>query len=177
MDVEISAIDFEPAGVKNLLQEARRTHVNGGVLFRMFTVSSNATLDWLISHNQVDKATDRLKIFEHDAVFEAFPDLHKSPRKLQDPEWEGVSDLVFSGELAGALRWGGAYHSTSTMEARQLAEDFRICLFEDRFEDMVIFRSRTPWNKWFWNVAWDDTWFILDQHHKRFSLLLMTDTD
>jgi hypothetical protein len=42
---------------------------------------------------------------------------------------------------------------------------------------MVILRSHSRWNAWFFDVAWDHTFVILDKKHQRLSLLLITDTD
>jgi hypothetical protein len=177
LNVEVSQVNLEHAAIDEFLAACREIYQNGGAFFGCFTVTTNPTLDWLLSRNKVEIALDRAPLLQSDAVFNAFPELGKDPRVRAEPKWEGMSDLTFSGELAHSLRFGGAYRSIPTSRAIMLADNLRQCLFQDRYDDICVLRSFTPWNSWFWDIAWDQTWFLLDKRMQRFYLLLLTDTD
>jgi hypothetical protein len=36
-------------------------------------------------------------------------------------------------------------------------------LFGDRFIEVEVFRSFAAWSPWFYDVAWDQTWIIIDK--------------
>ena len=43
--------------------------------------------------------------------------------------------------------------------------------------DLDVFRCWRAWSLWFFDVAWDVTWVIIDRRLQRASLLFTTDTD
>jgi hypothetical protein len=176
-DIRVSAVSFTDPAADALIDAMRGIFHNGGVFFGCFTMTTNPTLDWLLSHDRLETVLDRASIVQSDTVFEAFPKLIKEPRILNEPQWHLEPSLTFAGELALRLKSGGAYKSVATLRALQLAEDFRQCLFQQRYDDVLIVETETAWNGWFCNIAWDQSWLILDKRLQRFFLLMATDTD
>jgi hypothetical protein len=50
-------------------------------------------------------------------------------------------------------------------------------LVQDRHQDTRVFGSDDAWTPWFWNVAWDRTWILVDDRHREVTVLCVTDTD
>lgn len=48
---------------------------------------------------------------------------------------------------------------------------------KDRYEDIIVFESHAPWTDWFYDVAWDVTWMVLDSKECKMWLICATDTD
>jgi hypothetical protein len=74
---------------------------------------------------------------------------------------------------------GGAYErfEGATREAKNLGARFCDALFGDRFIEVEVFRSFAAWSPWFYDVAWDRTWIIIDKRQQLVSLMCRTDTD
>lgn len=49
--------------------------------------------------------------------------------------------------------------------------------FADRLEDVEVFHSYKPWSRWFYDVAWDSTWLLVDRRFQVVTILAVTDTD
>ena len=61
--------------------------------------------------------------------------------------------------------------------AKQLASNVCQCMFQDRYEDIIVFESHAPWTDWFYDVAWDVTWMVLDSKECKMWFICATDTD
>lgn len=170
--------EFHSPAVEELLAELQSTHVNGGALFGRFAYRDHPVLRWFITGNNFDG----IDFFEHfltsDALQIACPDLQVST-PLKPFRWDWSNPYVLAGELAETLMRGGAYEHYSKGGAAALRLCTRVCaeLFTERYEDILVVRSASPWSRWFCDVAWDCTWIGVDQHERRIWLLCVTDTD
>ncbi len=169
---------IENGSVEELLTGFRATHVNGGAAFGRFKFANIPNLHWFVSRNRFDE----IQFIEHllcsHAFKEALPEI-KSPKALEPLKWEWWSTYLIAGDWARTLMVGGAYEKFkgSGREALTIGEKARFALFEDRFEDVQIFRAWVPWSDWFYDVAWDMTWVGIDKRDLSAWVLCLTDTD
>jgi hypothetical protein len=107
--------------------------------------------------------------------------MHLQPETFKFPLAIGaLNPFQLESDLANLLYHGGAYCRNMSQQprlAKNLAADFCDALFGDRFGEVDIFRCNFPWNDWFYDVAWDYTYFGIDRRLMRVWLLCTTDTD
>ena len=113
----------------------------------------------------------------------AFNDLG-APAAGLDPRRAGIArswvgTLTLGGELAHTLVLGGAYarFPGSAAEAKAVGEGAVAELAEGRHEDFEVWETNGSWAPWFYDVAWDRTWFIVDSSEGDVTVLCVTDTD
>jgi hypothetical protein len=161
------------------LVELRRVNVNGSVIFGLFQVEGNKSLDWFASRNRWDEADFFHRLLGHSAVRQRWPDLVEKIRDEQFPDFEWGSSLTLDGELARSLVIGGAYERFKgpPREAKNLAAQFCAALFDDRYLDIEVFWCWNAWSAWFHDVAWDRTCLIIDRRRRSVGLLCSTDAD
>jgi hypothetical protein len=63
----------------------------------------------------------------------------------------------------------------SGAEAKDIATDLCLTLFEDRFGDVAVLESVHPWSGFFAAADWDVTWLVVDRGRFRAHLLCATD--
>lgn len=93
--------------------------------------------------------------------------------------FEHIHPLVLDGEIGIAILWGGAYvgFQGGLGEAKALGQKFCSGLFDNQYEQMLAFRSVKPWSSWFFDVAWDYSWFFFDATKSQIHVVFGTDTD
>lgn len=87
--------------------------------------------------------------------------------------------VMLDGSIAAQILWGGAYErfKERPVVAKQLANDVCQYMFQDQYEHIKVFESYHPWTDWFYDVAWDVTWMVLDSKERKLWLICATDTD
>jgi hypothetical protein len=100
-----------------------------------------------------------------------------------DLDFNLETTFVLEADMAWSIYSGGAYKSFPGTP-KDLAQAFCKGIFgegflnsRDRFRDIQVYRTHTPWCSWFFNIAWDVTWIIFDEKLKRLWLICITDTD
>ncbi len=75
---------------------------------------------------------------------------------------------MLDGSIAAQVLWGGAYEEFKEwpVVAKQLAVNVCQYMFRDRYEDIKVFESYLSWTDWFYDVAWDVTWMVLDRKER-----------
>ena len=178
-EVKITHIPLSNEAITNVLEEFRRVYVNGGAEFACFALAAHPILDFYISRNTLDSIDFFAKFLAHPTVTEALPMLPVSKVKpyTLKPDWG--SSFTFDGEIAGALVSGGAYKQFrgSGREAKRIGQEFCEALFGDRYLEIVMYQTSFIWSDWFYDVAWDHTWFGIDKGLKHLWVLAVTDTD
>lgn len=102
-------------------------------------------------------------------------------RTTYDFGWKIKSSYCLDGLIAELLVMGGAFKSKvfqgSGKEAKELS--LKLCreLFEERYEDIIVFTSSTPWSEWFCRIGWDITILVIDKRKRLVWGLALTDTD
>lgn len=174
--LDVQRVSPANAAVSTYLDAVQATHVNGGALLYGFSISPNTVFDWFGSHNRLDEVF--LGFINLRVVRETAPELLKD---ASDPELQQKWGMPFilEGELTATLVSGGAYERFrgSPDEAKSLAASFCRVLLEDRYADVGIYWSCKPWSPWFFDVAWDYTYVVLDKRKRLLWLLAVTDTD
>lgn len=169
-----------PQAVSPLLEELRRSNVNGGAVFQAFEYEAHPVLDWFIQTRRLvppafDLATDFVTT---KAVREALPEL-KIPEHLPQPLQAHELDVFdFEASLTRRICRGGAYvtFDKTYREAQLLMAPFVDALAPEK--DWPWFGlTWLPWTDWFFDVAWDMTWIGLSPQKNLLWLLCTTDTD
>jgi hypothetical protein len=176
LDIENSP-DVGPP-VERLLDALRKTHVNGGAAFAVFSITSNPEFDWFMSRNRWNEIEFPEHFLRSHAVATALGEVCAKP--VSDSfGFEWGSAFTLAGELAEKLSVGGAYvkHERGAGDAFAVADEFRRWLFGDRFDEVLVLKSFKPWSEWFYNIAWDGTWLVVDKRQRKASVLAVTDTD
>lgn len=180
-------VGYEPFPVEHadataVLDELRRTHVNGGALLAGFrVVGDDPAMRWFAGRNRFAE----YGLFQHflgsAAVRQTLPQL-RIPEPLDGDlgfaeSWTGT--LTLDGEVGATLVHGGAYErfKGSPVAAKQLGAAFTDVLVGERHQDFRVYKSHQPWASWFCDVAWDATWVLIDQRNAVVYLLCVTDTD
>jgi hypothetical protein len=158
------------------------THVNGGMLVGRFAaVDADEVAHWFMSRNRLDE----YGFFDHflnaPDVRQALPQLGLEQVDAEHAEFTQTfaGTMTLDGELAATLVRGGAYekYSGRAAEAKRITGAFVAFLIEDRHEDCEVYRSARAWSPWFFDVAWDTTWIIIDNRRMELTLMCVTDTD
>jgi hypothetical protein len=164
--------------IQTLLGSLRNSHVNGGAVFASFTIAEHPTLHWFTSRNRLDELEFPERFLSAPAVSTVLTEVCAGAKPAPFG-FQWGSSFTLSGEIARTLAEGGAYekHKAGAADAYAVAERFRAWLFGDRFEEIHVLVSHQPWSDWFYEIAWDCTWLILDKRYSVVSVLAVTDTD
>ena len=164
--------------VARLIDALRKTHVNGGAAFAQFSIDGNSDFRGFMRQDRWNDLDFPERFLTHPAVDAALPEVAKKPISGSFG-FEADYGFTFAGFLARILVQGGAYkkHEAGPGDAYSIADDFRRALFGDRFEEVFVLTSFRPWSEWFWGVAWDYTWLVVDARQNSVSVLAITDTD
>ena len=177
-DLRIELCPEVVAPADRLLAALRKTHVNGGAEFATFSVAGGPAFHWFLSRNRLDEIEFPEHFLKSPVVTDALRKFCKEP-VADSFGFEWGSAFTLAGEVAQTLAQGGAYikHEGGAGEAFTIADNFRRSLFSDRFDEIRVVKSFKPWSAWFYDVAWDRTWLVVDKRHSKVSLLAVTDTD
>jgi hypothetical protein len=94
------------------------------------------------------------------------------------PKYRAISAFECEGALVHLLVCGGAYGGGVPEEvARRLGRDFVDACLEGRRLNCIVFAIAGAWTPWFYDVAWDNTFFIYDPGARAWTCLAATDTD
>lgn len=166
--------------IERLLSALAATHVNGGALFASFLSPPDPVLGWDASRNRFEECQSIERFLTSPAFREALPALRVDALpKSAEFEWNTENAFALDGQLGALVFWGGAYEqfAGTAAEAKKLGNDFCAALFGTRYSEVAVYRSHRPWSPWFFDIAWDATWLIIDKRERRVSLLAVTDTD
>jgi hypothetical protein len=176
--VQIKLINQIDQPIDTMVNALNKTHSNGGARFAKFKIEGNSCFNWFMSRNRWNEIEFPENFFRAKNVVAAFPELCvELDQCTLGFEWG--SSFTLAGEIAWTLALGGAYdkHPGGSANAYQLAENFRIHLFGDRFDDMLVLKSSRPWSAWFYGIAWDSSWIMIDKRQSHVSVLAVSDTD
>lgn len=177
--MELIHRSLQHPALENLQHHLQSLLQNGGFEFALFQVADVSLQTWFAARTRQDEQYLVLDFLTNPTVIAACPALKiQSPLPIQ-PEIEPGSALTLDGELAQALMRGGAYaqFSGTGAEAKAMGQQFCELLFDDRYTDIQIYKTRTAWSEWFSDVAWDCTWIGLDLQENHIWMLCITDTD
>lgn len=177
--MQLTPLPSQHPALDALLHNLQLIYPNGRVEFARFQVNVRSLNAWFAQRTQADESALIVAFLNHPAVAQNCNSLHWEIPLEIIPELHVGSAFTLDGELAQALVKGGAYRSFSGSgaEAKAIGEQFCQALFDDRYTDIQIYKSFTAWSDWFYDVAWDCTWFGLDLFQNHIWLLAATDAD
>jgi hypothetical protein len=182
MKDEYREVEVNDSGLSEFLRLLATTRANGNTYVHRFRWMGDRT-DWFRTGTNLSAFETFRGLLESEAARKAMPDiLEPSPFPTsRPPNFAQVPGgvLGLDGDLAALLVLGGAYerfrgpHRAAKDIAREAVHD----LIEDRYEDFLLYHSEEPWSSWFFDVAWDQTWILVDKREAEVTVICTTDTD
>ena len=162
-------------GASKVRDELRSSHVNGGCEIFCAKFINHPVLHWFVSRNRFDE----IAFFEKFLSSRIFIERQITFDFDSNLDWEWSSSYILDGDIAKTLKSGGAYKAFpgSGKEAKTLGQMLCTDVFEERYDDIQVFKTYKPWSDWFYDVAWDQTWIIVDKRRLLIWAILLTDTD
>lgn len=178
-DVVYTVETFDNPHVTGFLSVLGEIFVNGGVILRSFPATDPAAFDDAFRKDFRGIDHGAQTFLTRPSVVAALPELRIELPIPRPPEFRWTSGFGMEGDLTHMLLVGGAYerYSGTVEQARSLSRRFMETLFGKNLHRLWVGRSTTPWAPWFHDIAWDNTFIVLDQRARRFVLLCITDTD
>lgn len=161
-----------------VVDAVKATHVNGGVLLRCLRPTTTA-FDHAF-HNDLQGLHHLFRAFlESESLSRSVPELEISKPIEPFPEFTTYSSYEFEGAIVSLLLSGGAYIDSKIepKEARMMAVSFVDGMLADARGYAQVFRISGAWSGWFYDVAWDMSFAVLDPIARKWWLLCVTDTD
>lgn len=173
----ITAIERRDPRLIAVVHALNKTHVNGGARAAQFQIEAADAVAWTLSRNRLDKFDFFSRFFASPAVVETMPEIAASNEGIADFEIETAASSLES--LSNVIMRGGAYRqfSGSDKDASRLARDFMGAVCCAGFSETTAWHNWKPWTPWFFDVAWDGTFFWFDMRTGIATVLLITDTD
>jgi hypothetical protein len=174
--VEDSSSLRRVGAIDAFLAEVSRQYVNGGCLLYRFETLDPALLNFA----QAGGVSRLLAAFlDRPAVKNALNDVKLASAKAIPPPFRPMSSFELEGALTEILLGGGAYirGMESDDDARRMSRAFVDALLGDHRRSSTVFALEGAWTRWFYDVAWDCSYLILDPLARAWWSLFMTDTD
>ena len=175
--LEISEFKTSLPLLNEYLNELSNLYVNGSVIHKSFILGESEVLDWYVSRNQLKEMLFFWKLWEHKELIK-YLDLTEIDED-SNQSFESSSPFMLGGSLAWALNWGGAYREPTWKGSRskELGENAAGELLDGNFDNCLVFEARGAWCNFFYDVAWDYTWVILNKEKRLLHVIMATDTD
>jgi hypothetical protein len=176
--------DAPGPSMEAFLEALRAAYSNGGVLCARFhAVAVQDPGEWFHTGSTWHRNQTFQDLFNSDVARGAFPELQLPiPWPVADPPlfFGGAGGtLTLDDEWARCLVNGEAYRRFPgrAAEAKALTASAVGELIGDRHEDCEAHEAEHAWTPWFFDVAWDHSWIIVDRRQQLVTVLLATDTD
>jgi hypothetical protein len=178
-DLSITYEELQNEAVGALLEAMRYVFANGGAQFASFILGPSPVLDYFAPRDRLDEIRFWSRMLQTPEIVEALPWLGDIYIGKQEIVFHPLSAYYLDGDLAETLMKGGAYRhfSGTAEEAKQVGLDFCAAVFENRYDELTVRKTKDVWANWFMHTPWDNTWFGLDRRARRFWILCATDTD
>ncbi|HDR6315949.1 TPA: hypothetical protein QCU53_002710 [Bacillus thuringiensis] len=171
-------IDTNDSSVEQLINTFQEQNVIGGAVISCFKVNDEQFF------NEIPYERDRYEhffgeIFNSLDIIKDLEELKIHTSEKYKFQFQYRSAVMLDGSIAFQIIRGGAYKCfpDRMVMAKQIASDVCQYMFEERYEDIIVFESHAPWTDWFYDVAWDNTWMVLDSKERKMWLICATDTD
>jgi len=177
--LKLEEITHNFSKTRHYIKALQQVYTNGNVTFLAYQVQENEIFNWYASRNS----------FHEMGLFENFWKLSQNQKHIavELGDFNFYSQDVFSysspftlgGELASTLYHGGAYekHHKGAVDAKDLADQAALEIHNNEYENTLVFTTHLPWSNYFFDIAWDSTWVIINKKMRRIFCILATDTD
>jgi hypothetical protein len=177
--VEYEAIPNTDKRIVSVLNSFKKLYVNGGPLLRIFKPSNHLIFDDA-AFSDIRGSNHFLQCFlETQTVRENVADL-AIPFPLDAvPKHRQLCVAEFQTTLLQTLMAGGAYErpSFSVEIALQMVQEFIDALADSESQYLTIWQIEGAWTDWFYDVAWDYSFVLLQLKARKCVLFCITDTD
>jgi hypothetical protein len=122
---------------------------------------------------------DSICLLQAESVLAAVPEL-QIPFPLQKlPRYGLYTGFEFEGAVTHSLLSRGAYVASKldVETARKLSRDFVDALVNGDRLATIVYSIRGAWTEWFFDIAWDQTFVVVNVPTGRWTLFCFTDTD
>ena len=173
----LSKLNVSNPTVDRVKETISSTHLNGGIIVECFQINNPELLNYPNMNEEYERYFT--KILTSSDVRMSIPELNIGKELDCDTDFKWSSSFTLDGDIASVIYNGGAYEGFfgTPREAKRLAQEFCDFIFGDRFLDIQVYKTNNPWCSWFFDIAWDDTYFILDTTLEKIWLICITDTD
>ncbi len=171
--------------LEGYVQAVRSLYVNGGMILKCFDIPYSVGLDYYfhVLTKHFDKTTFFINLFLSESVKWSIPEYKLNEGLVYLPQFKldasfNDRDCAFQ-TFKNVLINGGAYRSFNGSEevANILANNFCEKVFEEDFDNILVFSTYECWNDWFYDVAWDYSWVIINRNSYKLWIIGITDTD
>jgi hypothetical protein len=154
-----------------------KTHVNGWAAAAQFHIKAFGAVATALGSNRLKHVDFFLHFFANQVVQEALPQVANARSSVAEFEKTEITRAIE--DLAAIISQGGAYRGFrgSASDANRLAQGFADAALQRRMSETFCWVNYSPWTEWFFDVAWDSTFFWYSGQTSTVTLLLRTDTD
>ena len=175
--LRIEFLSAERIAISDYVAHLGKYYSNGCVKYGCFKLGDSEVLDWYCSRNQLKELLFFWKIWEQEPIKSFFKLREIDEDSNREFEWS--SPFVLGGSLAWVLDCGGPYKKPSWdgAKSKELGEEAALELIENDYEESLVFKSHSAWCGFFFDVAWNYTWVVLNKKTRLLHILMATDTD
>lgn len=175
--LRIDLVSAETPAIDEYVNHLEKYYANGSVKYGCFKLGDSEVLDWYCSRNQLKEMLFFWKVWEQEPIksFFKLTDIDEDSNKI----FEWSSPFVLGGSLAWVLDSGGPYQKPNWggAKSKELGENAALELISDDYEESLVFEGHSAWCGFFFDVAWDYTWVVLNKKTRLLHVLMATDTD
>ncbi len=175
--LRIEQVSHETPAIDEYVSHLGSYYTNGNVKYGCFEFGDSEVLDWYCSRNQLKEMLFFWKVWEQGSVKSFFKlgDVDEDSNKC----FEWSSPFVLAGSLARVLDCGGPYLKPNWggAKSKELAEKAALELIANDYEESLVFECNSAWCSFFFGVAWDYTWVVLNKRTRLLHVLMATDSD
>jgi hypothetical protein len=149
------------------------------VLHLPFRVPNHPIYDWYASRNQFHEMGFFERFWSTPLVSTCLPQTLKSVNFFSLEIFKGCSPFMLAGGLACCLAEGGAYgvNRPNAMDAKRLGDGVADEWIQSRYDSSLLYIANSAWSDYFYDVAWDYTWVLINKSVGTIHVILATDTD
>ena len=174
-NLELEKINNWTQNTDVLVNEINKLYSNGEIKINKYKIiGDNKFLYYLVIDNSfIQNICKNKKLLED----RNYLNLNgESPTINIIKHWTDIYTL--SGDLARILGYGGAYtHGIGQNESWKIATEFIEKEFGNRFEEFDYYDIKIENSKWFYDIAWDYSFIIIDKRNYEIIFIDITDTD
>lgn len=175
--LQIDLVSAKNPAIEEYASHLGKYYANGNVKYGCFKLGDSEVLDWYCSRNQLKEMLFFWKVWEKEPIKSFFKLSEIDEESNKDFEWS--SPFVLGGSLAWVLDNGGPYTKPNWggEKSKKVGEKAAQELIANDYEDSLVLVNHVAWCSFFFDVAWDYTWVVLNKKTRLLHILMATDTD
>jgi hypothetical protein len=177
--IQFQSSKFENERVTDVVEKMQQTLSDEYCLFKTYEISQNLLFDWYASRSRWDEINFFNKFFTTPEVLLGLFDSAVRVDRERVKQFSWVDPLTLDGEIARILVARSVYinFDGTPIQAKELGLQFCRGLFQERYLEIEVYKSREAWSDWFFDFATKGTWMIIDKRYRQIHIICLTDTD